>query len=112
MVETQPNGMSQMAYLPAYRIWNSFGFKIWEVAYSFHILCKMEFEKVPTPSLKTRPDLSTSFMVLTAFGGNFTVFEVSEKACPIRAAHFAGERMAEKSPSLAITALAWKSSPF
>ncbi len=70
----------------------------------------MEDENVPTPSLNTRPDLSISAMVVTASARIRTVFDVSEKACPIRAAHFAGERIAEKSPSLAMTILACNNS--
>lgn len=67
---------------------------------------KTEGEQVPTPSLKTRPFLSTSGITFIALLGSVTELKVCEKACPILAAHFAGDWILVKSPRLAMSPLA------
>jgi hypothetical protein len=92
--------------IPANLIWNSVGFSSRDRAYSFQILFKTAGDIVPTPSLKTRLIFLTSGMLWTASAGTCTVLKVSENACPILAAHLAGDLICEKSPSLLITNLA------
>lgn len=57
-------------------------------------------DMVPTPSLKTRFSVSTSVIMYTEtlYCLRFIAKGVSEKACPILAAHRAGEIMLEKLP--------------
>lgn len=96
----------EFRYLPAYRIWKTVGLSLLDWAYSIQILLTTECEHVPTPSLKTRLFLFTSSMLRTVPLGRLTELKVCENACPIRAAHFAGDRILLKSPSRDITALA------
>jgi hypothetical protein len=58
-----------------------------------HNLCITDHDIVPTPSLKTRPFSSTSGTITTISGSIARAVLVSEKACPILAAHLAGERI-------------------
>src|SRR5271170_1365964 len=107
-----------MINIPAHRICSRVGLAR-PKAYSRHTFFSISYENTPTPSEKTRPFLSMSEQLVnnvhyagytyepgttwTAPGLNLTVPFVSEKACPILAAHFAGDRMLEKSPSRATT---------
>lgn len=63
----------------------------------------MAREHVPTPSLNTRLFFLMSGISLRASGGMATELKVWEKAWPIRAAHFDGERNDLKSPKSFIT---------
>ncbi len=100
----------QQGHLPANRIWKTVGFKSRDWVYSFQIFLITEPEQVPTPSLNTRLFLSTSGRVLIASGGRLIELKVWEKACPIRAAHFAGDLMAPNSPRRLMTKLEYSNS--
>jgi hypothetical protein len=86
--------------LPEYLIWKQVGLLRDALGSLSHIFCISALDMVPTPSLNTRPLNSTSFTSRTILGSIFTVIGVSEKVCPILAAHFAGDWMLENSPSL------------
>ena len=91
---------------PAYLIWKRVGLSLPSNVDASQILSQTSIEKVPTPSLNVRPFLSTSRTTLIVPGRMAIELEVSEKACPILAAHFAGHRILEKSPNFEMTPLA------
>lgn len=88
-----------MPFAPPIRIWKHVGspFLSGKMAW---IAVAASLDMVPTPSLKTRLSISTSGIKYTETLCclRSTAKGVSEKACPILAAHRAGEVMLEKVP--------------
>ena len=100
-----------MRSLPCIRTCKTVGFRFPVVLVPLQTRCRTSLEQVPTPSLKTRPLRSISGITVIASNGSVNELNVCEKACPIRAAHLAGERILVKSPKFLMTERAYIKDP-